>query len=241
VVNVRRLAPIGAALAILLVLTGCASRGSSVGPAAGHQVSPGAGQTASPVRAVPAPCTADGCRPGPAQPLTGGYAVRLWLSQPPADGQLTADRATPVLELSRDGQHLGWWVSRLGFGWSASVRCLATPAEPNCMVLSAAGAHAGSAELVFLRNGALVGSARASVVFDSGEPIAADLDHDGLLDVLGVDSDYLPSYAQGHNYVTSYRLSGDALHRTGCQLKSTAGQPWPTTLLTGPCPHIQPS
>jgi hypothetical protein len=231
----RRLALIGAGLAVLLTLAGCASRGS-VGAGQASQ-----SRSASPVRAVPAPCAPYGCSPGPDQPLTGGYTVRLWLSQPPADGQIAADRATPVLELSRDGQHVGWWVSRLGFGWSAGVRCLATSAEPNCVVLANTGAHAGSAEVVFLRDGALIGSARASVVFDSGDPIATDLDHDGLLDVLGVDNDYTPSYALGHNYFTSYRLSGEALHRTGCRLKTAAGQPWPTTLLTGPCPRLQPS
>lgn len=223
----RRLVLFGA---MLLALTGCASQG---------KVSAGQPPAASPVKAVPAPCASYGCRPGPAQPLTGDYAIRLWLSPPPADGR--TDRATPVLELSRNGQHVGWWTSRLGFGWSASVRCLATPAEPNCVVLSDAGTHAGSAEVVVVRDGALVGSAQASVVFDSGAPIATDLDHDGLLDVLGVDSDYTPSYALGHNYFTSYRLSGDALHRTGCQLRTTAGQPWPTRLLTGACPQIQPS
>jgi hypothetical protein len=227
----RRLALISA---VVLALTGCASRGSM---SAGHA---GPSLSASPVRAVPAPCAADGCRPGPAQPLTDGYTVRLWLSQPPADGQLIADRATPVLELSRDGQHVGWWVSRLGFGWSASVRCLATPAEPNCVVLADAGAHAGSAEVVLLHSGTLVAPARASVVFDSGAPSAADFDHDGMLDVLGVENDYQPNYAQGHNYFTSYRLSGDALHRTGCLLKANAGQPWPTTLLTGRCPVVSP-
>jgi hypothetical protein len=226
---------IGAGLVLLLALAGCASR-SNIG--AGQ---PSPSRSATAVRAVSAPCAVYGCRPGPEQPLTDGYAVRLWLSPAPVDGQLTADRATPVLELSRDGQHIDWWVSRLGFGWSASVRCLATPAEPNCVVLSDAGAHAGSAEVVVLRDGALVGSAQASVVFDSGAPAAADLDHDGLLDVLGVDSDYQPSYALGHNYFASYRLSGNALHRTGCLLKTTATQQWPTTLLTGPCPQVQPS
>jgi hypothetical protein len=226
-------ARIGVGLAVLLMLSGCAAGGGSGAGTARSTGQP----SASPVRAVPAPCAAYGCRPGPAQPLTNGYAVRLWLSPVPT-GQADTDRATPVLELSRDGQHVGWWVSRLGFGWSASVRCLATPAEPNCVVLANAGAHAGSAEVVFLRAGALVGSAQASVVFDSGDPTAADLDHDGLLDVLGVDSDYQPSYAQGHNYFTSYRLSGEALHRTGCRLRASAGQPWPTTLLTGTCPKV---
>jgi hypothetical protein len=239
---VGRSALVGIGLAVLIAVAGCAASGGSGAPAgsAGQPGVTGSSQPASPVRADPAPCVTFGCQPGPAQQLTGGYSVRLWLSKPPSDGQFAADRSTPVLELGRDGQHVSWWVGRLGFGWSASVRCLATAAEPHCVVLAAAGAHAGSAEVVFLRDGALIGPAQASVVFDSGAPTAADLDHDGLLDVLGVENDYQPDYAQGHNYFTSYRLAGDALHQTGCLLKATADQPRPATLLTGACPNVQP-
>ena len=76
------------------------------------------------------------------------------------------------------------------------------------------------------------------MVFDSGQPIAADLDHDGLLDVLGVENDYQPNYATGHNYWASYRLVGAALRRTGCLPVSSPPQPAPTTLLTGHCPVV---
>ena len=143
-----------------------------------------------------------------------------------------------MLELSRDGQHLSWWIGRLGYGWAATLRCLATAAEPNCVVVAEVGAHAGSAEVVLLRAGALIAPAQASAVFDSGEPTAADLDHDGLLDLLGVENDYQPNFATGHNYWASYRLVGAALHQTGCRPVSSPPQPAPTTLLTGHCPVV---
>jgi hypothetical protein len=227
---------LSAGLVLLVVLAGCAT--SRLG--SGSSGRPAPVSSTGTASSVPAPCAGFGCRPGPAQQLTGGYSVRLWLSRTPSAGQVTAERSTPVLELSRDGRHVSWWAGRLGYGWAATLRCLATVAEPNCVVLAEVGAHAGSAEVVLLRSGGLVSPARASVVFDSGAPSAADFDHDGQLDVLGVENDYHPNYAEGHNYFTSYRLAGDALHQTGCLLKAAASQPPPTILLTGRCPVVSP-
>src|SRR6185503_3497629 len=129
-----------------------------------------------------------------------------------------------------------WWIGRLGFGWAAKLSCLATAGQPNCVVTSALGAHAGSAETLLLRSGALSSSAAASVIFDSSMPVAADLDRDGLLDVIGMENDYTPDYAHGHNYWATYRQTGAALHRTGCARVS--GSTPPAALLTGTCPKV---
>ncbi|MEO6703979.1 MAG: hypothetical protein ABI140_12125 [Jatrophihabitantaceae bacterium] len=224
-------------LAVLLV-AGCATGARIGGQVRVSSSNPGSATAPLP---VDAPCASFGCRPGAAQQLVDGYSVRLWLSQPPSSGSPDAERSTPVLELSRDGKHLSWWTGRLGYGWAATVRCLATVAEPNCAVLAEVGAHAGSAELVLLRDGALVAPPQASAVFDSGVPTAADLDHDGLLDLVGVENDYQPDYANGHNFWVSYRLVGgpaSALHQTGCRPVAQLSEPAPTVLLTGRCPVV---
>jgi hypothetical protein len=227
----------GIAVAVLagLLLAGCApsSRSGKAPASAASTASP-----AGPAAPVAAPCASYGCQPEASQLLTAGYSVRLWRSAQPSSSDPAAERSTPVLELSRDGQHLSWWIGRLGYGWAASLRCLATAAEPNCVVVAEVGAHAGSAEVVLLRAGALVAPAQASAVFDSGAPTAADLDDDGLLDLLGVENDYQPNFATGHNYWVSYRLVGAALRQTGCRPVSSPPRPAPTTLLTGHCPVV---
>jgi hypothetical protein len=103
------------------------------------------------------------------------------------------------------------------------------------------GSHAGIAELVLLRTGALVSPARASVSFDGGRPMAADLDRDGWLDVFGTENDYQPNYATGKNYWATYRFADGNLLRTGCALRRTAAEPPPNRLLTGACPVRFPS
>jgi hypothetical protein len=138
--------------------------------------------------------------------------------------------------LLRDSAHVQWWVATLGFGWAAALTCLATGAVPSCAVTSVAGAHAGSVEELLLREGSLVSSPQLRAVFDTGEPYARDLNHDGELDVIGLDSDYTPNYASGHNYWVTYRFQSDSLVETGCALRVTQTQPPPDHLLTGRCP-----
>ena len=213
-----------ATVLLALLASGCASQRHAASPPT--QTAPPAGQP------VPVPCAAHRCTPEAAVQLPGGYSARLWTYPAPA----VPDASTPVVELLKDGRHLSWWIGRLGFGWAAKLSCLATADQPNCVVTSALGAHAGSAETLLLRSGTLASSAAASVIFDSSMPLAADLDGDGLLDVIGMENDYTPDYAHGHNYWATYRQAGSALHRSGCA-RVTSTVP-PGKLLTGRCPKV---
>jgi hypothetical protein len=236
---------LGSTLALGLVLTGCAgsgrhSGGAPGGSSPGASSSPPATDSPSAAGSTPdAPCKQWSCAPEQPEQLGGGYSVRLWSSATPT-GMPVPDRSTPVLQLLQDGQHRQWWVGRSGFGWSAKLDCLpagaAVPAQ--CVVLAEVGSHAGSAELVVLRSGALVSSPQASVSFDGGRPMAADLDHDGWLDVLGTENDYQPNYATGHNYWATYRFTDGGLQRSGCALRRTQAEPPPDRLLTGECPAV---
>lgn len=213
-----------AALTLALLATGCASQ---------RHANPGsAGSPAPTTQPVLVPCAVHRCTPEPAISLGGGYTVRLWSYPAPA----VPDSATPVVELLTGGRHLSWWTGRVGYAWAARLSCLATAGQPNCVITSALGAHAGSAEILLLRSGALSSPAAGSVIFDSSMPVAADLDGDGLLDVAGMENDYTPDYAHGHNYWATYRQAGSALHRTGCA--RAAGNSPPAALLTGPCAKV---
>ncbi len=235
---------LGPVLALSLLLSGCATaakhpdRSVPAGGSSTGSLSP----TAGPSSSSAAPCKQWSCVPNRGEQLGGGYTVRLWSSAAPT-AVVAPDRSTPVLELLHDGSHQQWWVGHSGFGWGATLTCLpAGPAVPgHCVVLADVGSHAGSAELVLLRDGLLSGPPQASATFDAGRPIAADLDHDGWLDVLGTDNDYQPSYATGHNFWATYRFTGEALQRTGCAPRRTAAAAPPTTLLTGICPGVPQS
>jgi hypothetical protein len=202
------------------------------------RTSPGStGQpAATAASAESAPCARWSCRPGNPIPLGSGFSVRLWLSPTPDGTDSTSLSRTPVVELLHDSLHVQWWIATMGFAWAANLTCLASEPEPNCVVTSSEGAHAGSAEMVLLRSGALVSPARTRVVFDSGAPYAGDLDGDGYLDVLGSDNDYLPNYATGHNFWATYRFHADALTETGCAPRPSGPEPQPDHLLFGPCP-----
>ncbi|HEX2902242.1 MAG TPA: VCBS repeat-containing protein [Jatrophihabitans sp.] len=204
---------------LALLLAGCAASSRS------HS-----SQALPPAAPVTAPCAASHCVPEASQPLSGGYAARLWS----APGQPGVDRSVPVVELLHSGDHAGWWVGRLGTGSSAALNCLGTA----CLVSSSLGAHGGAVETLLLTGaGTFTAPATASVEFDSGMPTVADLGGDGVLDVIGLENDYTPNFAQGHNYWATYRLTGTALVRTGCAPVAAHAQP-PTALLTGRCPVV---
>jgi len=232
---------LGSVLAGGLVLAGCA--GSARHPAAPAGRTPAAsrpaGSASSQPADSPAPCRQWSCTPGPALQLGDGYSTRLWSSAAPTAAS-TPDRSTPVLELLRGGRHVQWWQGRSGFGWRAALDCRpASAAVPaHCAVLAEVGSHAGVAQLVLLRSGTLTGPSEASVSFDGGRPLAADLDGDGWLDVLGTENDYRPNYATGHNFWATYRFDGTSLRRTGCAPRPTSATPQPAVLLTGACPVV---
>ena len=242
----RGLRRAGLVLGVVLVLAGCAGTGRQSGIAAGGPATAATGSDsrppAGPNAAGDAPCKQWSCTPESPVQLGGGYSVRLWSSVAPT-AVLAPDRSTPVLQLLRDGRHLQWWQARSGFGWESKLDCLAAhgsiPAQ--CAVLAEVGSHAGIAQLVMLSDGALVSPGRASVSFDGGRPMSADLDSDGWLDVLGTENDYQPNYATGHNYWATYRFDGESLQRTGCALRRTLAGPPPDRLLTAPCPMVTPA
>jgi hypothetical protein len=240
---------IGSTLALGLVLAGCAGSGGHPVRTAGAPPGAGSGAPATDPagpgatgHATDPPCKQWSCVPGQADQLGGGYSVRLWASATPT-GAPAPDRSTPVLQLLHDGQHRQWWVGRTGFGWSAKLDCLAASAAvpAHCAVLAEVGSHAGTAELVTLHSGALVSSPQASVSFDGGRPMAADLDHDGWLDVLGTENDYQPNYATGHNFWATYRFTDGTLQRTGCLPRRTLSTAPPDRILTGACPVVSAS
>ena len=216
-----------AAVVLAALVAGCSSSHS---PAATGSASAGP---------VTAPCAAQSCTPGKSLSLGGGYTARLWSSAAPTTASPADLTTTPVVELLSDGVHRQWWVGRVGYGWAASLSCLPTSASPNCVVAAEVGSHAGVAEAILLQHGQLVSPATASVTFDSGTPVASDLDGDGLLDVMGIENDYTPSYATGHNFWASYRLAAGGLHQTGCTPVHSLTEKAPTTLLTGTCPVVQ--
>lgn len=230
------------ALCSTLALAGCASSGKHPSaPAAGGASTANSGRSDSTAAGSPsdAPCRQWSCAPQQSVQLGGGYSVRLWSSAMPT-ASLSPDRSTPVLELLQDGQHRQWWVGRSGFGWTTKLDCrpAGESSVAQCAVLAEVGSHAGVAELVFLRAGALSSPSQASVSFDGGRPMSADLDHDGWLDVVGTENDYQPNYATGHNFWATYRYADGGLERTGCAPRRTTAEPPPDRLLTGPCPVL---
>ncbi|HST48399.1 hypothetical protein [Jatrophihabitans sp.] len=237
-----RVVLLGSVLAVGLLLAGCAGSARHPAARAGDRSTGSSGPStpsAPSAGDVAAPCRQWSCTPGPAMQLGDGYSARLWSSAAPTAVTIP-DRSTPVVELLRDGRHLQWWQGRSGFGWEAALDC--RPASPavtaHCAVLAEVGSHAGVAQLVLLRSGTLTGPSAASVSFDGGRPLAADLDGDGWLDVLGTENDYQPNYASGHNFWATYRFDGTGLHRTGCTPRPTSATPQPARLLTGACPVV---
>lgn len=220
-----------------LLLAGCArapqpkTHSAATGPSSPRTATSATG---------PAPCAQWTCGADAPVQLGAGYSIRLWSSAPPSPAASGNLSSTPVLELLRDGQHTQWWVADLGYGWAATMTCLTTGPEPNCVVVSQQGAHAGAAEMVLLRSASLVGPARTRIVFDSGTPFAADLNGDGYLDLIGSNSDYQPNYANGHNFWVTYRFSRDSMIETGCVRLASRSEPRPNHLLSGPCPAPPP-
>lgn len=190
-----------------------------------RQTSAGA-RTSAPARAaaMPQECADWTCTRAQTASLGGGYAISIWHA-----GKAGDYRTKPVVELSRDGVAVQWWPWPMGDGWSGALACRGQ----QCVLTDSDGVHSSVAQVVLLRGGRLVAPAEASVVADLRTVLARDLDGDGDLDVVVLDSDYTPNFAQGHLFWHTFRFDGDRLASTGCVAKTGAA---PTQLATQACP-----
>ena len=182
--------------------------------------------------AMPEQCTTWHCTKAQTVTLGGGYTLSLWHA-----GRIGDFTTKPVLELSRDGVAVQWWLAPNGFGWSGALTCRANAPEPHCVLTDGAGAHSSMAQVLLLRSGRLVAPARAYVEADLPTVLARDLDGDGYLDVVALDSDYTPSFAQGHLFWNTFRFAGGQLTSTGCVPRTSPTDPAPTQPVTGHCPR----
>ena len=226
----RRWVIIGAAGAVVV------AAGASVAVALGSDRAPAAprtstraalGTTSTPPAApaaLPQQCVTGTCTKAQTASLGGGYAISIWHA-----GTLGDFRTKPVVELSQDGVAVQWWLWPVGDGWSGALSCHAQ----QCVLTDGDGAHSSVAQVMLLRGGRLVAPAHAAVVADLPTVLARDLDGDGDLDVIALDSDYTPNFAQSHLFWNTYRFASDRLTSTGCLPKT--GPP-PAQLATQPCP-----
>jgi hypothetical protein len=228
----RRWVIIGAAGAVVVAAgaTVAVALGSGRAPAPPREPTAAALQhtTAPPPPSAPAPmpqqCVTDTCTKAQTAGVGDGYAISIWHV-----GKLGDFRTKPVVELSHDGVAVQWWLWPAGDGWSGALSCRAQ----QCVLTDGDGAHSSVAQVMLLRAGRLVAPARAAVVADLPTVLARDLDGDGDLDVVALDSDYTPNFAQGHQFWNTYRFDADRLASTGCVPKT--GPP-PPQLATQRCP-----
>lgn len=226
----RRWVIIGAAGAVVV------AAGASVAVALGSDRAPAPPRTTTPAAlqhtsapaarpaAMPEQCVHSTCTKAQTVRLGGGYAISLWHA-----GALGDFRTKPVVGLSHDGTAVQWWLWPAGDGWSGALSCRAQ----QCVLTDGEGAHSAVAQVMLLQGGRLVAPPRAAVVADLPTVLARDLDGDGDLDVVTLDSDYTPNFAQGHQFWNTYRFNGVELASTGCMPKT--GPP-PTRLVMQPCP-----
>jgi len=194
-----------------------------------HTTSPVAARPAVP---MPSQCKTWTCTKAQTVNLGGGYAITMWHAG--KDGDLTTK---PVVELARDGVAVQWWLWPDGYGWAGKLTCRAEAPEPHCVLTDGDGAHSSVAQLVLLRSGKLVAPKKASVVADLPTVVPRDLDGDGYLDVVALDSDYTPNFAQGHLYWNTFRFAGGQLTSTGCVRQNSPTEPAPTHPVSGLCPQ----
>jgi hypothetical protein len=170
--------------------------------------------------------------------LGNDYTAVLWLSRRPKSGDdfIRMSHVRPIIELTHGGVAAQWWSSPVtrGFGWVGSLTCSTAGPEVNCGLTGERGAHGAYGVVLVLRGGQLRGNAFAAS--DAPNTEARDLNGDGYLDMVGVDSDYTPDYGTGHFFGHTYRYAGAALKSTGCVPMSTFDQPRPTKLVYGTCP-----
>ena len=208
---------------LLLILMDCSSTTKS----ASKSPSTAAATSAVP---IPAQCATWHCQRAQSVTLRDGYAVNVWHA-----GQVGDFTTHPILELADNGVAVQWWVAPSGYGWSGSVSCLSSGAEPSCVFMDGQGAHSGLAQEIVVRSGRLVASAMVSS--DSAMIVAQDMNGDGDLDVAALDSDFTPNYASGHLFWHTYRFAGNQLVSTGCTPAESTRAPVPKQFVTGSCPR----
>lgn len=214
---------VGAGASVAVALGGGRTPAPPHGSASRHTSAP-----AAPPAAMPRQCANGACTKAQTASLGSGYAISIWHAGKPGDY-----RSKPVVELSRDGVAVQWWLWPIGHGWSGALACHGQ----QCVLTDGDGVHSSAAQVVLLRGGRLVTPPRASVVADLPTVLARDLDGDGDLDVVALDSDYTPNFAQGHLFWHTFRFEDDRLASTGCVPKSGSA---PTQLATQPCPARPP-
>jgi hypothetical protein len=186
--------------------------------------------------AGPPDCLSQRCRQSEVVTLAHGYAIALWLT--PETGTAADYAATPHLELLRDNVAVQW-LSPLVEGpdaWDGQLTCETKGKVQDCALVGTLGAHSGYGGVVVLRAGRLVTTPADWIVTSSAGVHAADLDHDGYLDLEGPVNDYKPDYADGTNYWQTLRFTANGLASTGCEPEPASGSPAPTALQTGACP-----
>ena len=218
-----------------------AAAGASVAVALGGDRAPVVPHTtaAGPVAHVealpmPAKCASWRCTKARTVDLGADYAVTLWHA-----GKVGDYRAQPVVELTHDGVAVQWWLWPRAHGWDAAIQCSVQAPEANCMLTAGDGVHSGAARLLILRHGRLDAPPRASVIADLPTLTIGDLDADGYLDVVAVDSDYTPNFAQGHLFWNTFRFAGGQLMSTGCAARTSPTEPAPAHPLNGTCPAVR--
>jgi hypothetical protein len=180
---------------------------------------------------MPKQCATWHCTSAQTVDLGGGYAISLWHAGHRGDFD-----TLPVLELSRNGVAAQWWLAPNGFGSSGALTCRARAPEPHCVFTDGAGAHSSIAQLLLVRSGQLVAPKQAYIEADLPTVLARDLDGDGYLDVIALDSDYTPNFAQGHLFWNTFRFAGGQFTSTGCQSRTSPNDPAPTRFVSGHCP-----
>jgi hypothetical protein len=207
--------------------------GASVAVALGGDRASAPPHTSAPVAApMPDQCATWTCTKAQTASLGKGYAITMWHAGKPGDFN-----TKPVVELSLDGVSAQWWLWPDGYGWAGALTCRATASGPHCVLTDGDGAHSAVAQVVLLQSGHLIAPKDGAVVADLPTVLARDLDGDDDLDIVALDSDYTPSFAQGHVYWHTYRNASGHVTSTGCGPRSTPTDPAPSRLLSGPCPR----